>query len=651
MWTSPSFRSYVLPAVLVLLAAVPTAALTPLLERSTFLAFLGAVIVAAWIGGLRGGLVTTGLSVLAALALFTWRGTVSRPSDLLRLAAFVLLASWISILSERTQRIHARTLRQAEELRRSEENYRKIVELAEEGVWVVDALRRTTYVNDRLTRMLGASRDGLLGRPLADHVASAPGHLDDLWARVERGATVHRELRFRRQDGGVIYVRCGCSPLMADTFTGAVLMITDITAQKRDRETRERAEAERAALLAEADRARREAEAASRSKDEFLATLSHELRTPLTSIVGWTKMLRSGQLDPETAARAIETIDRNARLQTRLIADVLDLSRIVSGRLRLTLNPLELSPVLEAVLDIVRPVAEAKGITLRKVVDEYPCLVSGDADRLQQVVWNLLSNAIKFTPRGGTVDLCLSCRSSEAEIMVADTGVGIGPELLPHVFERFRQGDASSTRSYGGLGLGLAIARHLVELHGGRIEAESPGAGQGTKFRIRLPRLLESVAAARANLEMERRRREEADGVPASANATLEGIRVLVVDDEPDARDLVATILQHNGAEVVTSDSAAQALDLVEAVHPDVLLSDLEMPGESGYSLIGKIRRLPPERGGRIPAAALTAYARQEDRTRALRAGFQMHVPKPLNPTELATIVASLAGRLELVSG
>jgi PAS domain S-box-containing protein len=621
------------------------------LERSQFLLFLGAVIVATWLGGLRGGLVVTALSLLTIVAIRGWRGSMPGPSDIVTWTAFLLVTLWAGAVSGQARRIHARTARQAEELRKSEDSYRRIVDLAEEGIWVVDAGGRTTYVNDRLTRMLGFPREELIGRPISDRVAGAREIVDEIWGRVEHGATVRHELRFRRKDGSLIWAHCACSPMQNGVFSGAVVMLTDITAQKRDRATRERAEAERAALLAEAERARREAEAASRSKDEFLATLSHELRTPLTSIVGWTKMLRSGQLDEETASRAIETIDRNARLQTRLIADVLDLSRIVSGRLRLTLNPLELSPVLEAVLDIVRPVAEAKAITLRKVIDSYPCLVSGDADRLQQVVWNLLSNAIKFTPRGGSVELCLSCRANEAEIVVSDTGVGIGPELLPHVFERFRQGDASSTRSYGGLGLGLAIARHLVELHGGRIEAESAGLGRGTRFRVHLPRLLESVAAARANLEMERRRREEADGVPAAPSATLEGIRVLVVDDEPDARDLVATILEHNGAEVVRSDSAEQALDLVEAVHPDVLLSDLEMPGESGYSLIGKIRRLPPERGGRIPAAALTAYARQEDRTRALRAGFQMHVPKPLNPTELATIVASLAGRLEQVSG
>jgi CheY-like chemotaxis protein len=381
-------------------------------------------------------------------------------------------------------------------------------------------------------------------------------------------------------------------------------------------------------------------------KDEFLATLSHELRTPLTSIVGWTKMLRSGQLDRETEARAIETIDRNARLQTRLIADVLDLSRIVSGKLRLQLSPIELPPIVDAVLDTVRPVAEAKGIAVRKIVDAVPCLVSGDPDRLQQVVWNLLSNALKFTPRGGSVEIHIGCRDGNAEIAVSDSGIGISPDLLPHVFERFRQGDASSTRRYGGLGLGLAIVRHLVELHGGRVYAQSRGAGQGATFTVEIPRLLETSAAVQANEAGDRRRRAEEEVAPSSSD-TLAGVSVLVVDDEPDARELVATILQHHGARVTTAESAPEAFELLRHQRPDVLLSDLEMPGESGYTLIDRVRHLPPESGGRTPAAALTAYARLEDRTRALRAGFQMHVPKPLNPSELTTIVASLAGRLQ----
>jgi PAS domain S-box-containing protein len=756
------WRRYWLPVVLVLLALGPTLFLAPILERSTFLLFTAAVVASAFVGGLRSGLIATALAVAFTLWLVEPQtGGWGTRQELLRFGTFLLVSLWVSALSGRMSRFRRQLERRAEDLRRSEERYRRIVDLADEGIWALDAEGRTTYVNRRLTQILGFAHADMLGRFWQDF-AEDKSAADEVWRRQAAGETTRQELSFRRKDGEVAWLRCACTPTLEPTFQGAVMMLTDVTQQKRDRETRRESESllraviegtsegvfvkdaegryllinpagasalgrrsaaevvgrtdaellpaaaatavaeqerrvvdesaartfeyavpdpsgtrifsvtatphrdasgraigvigvsrditerkrmdeEKAALLADAQRARREAEAANRTKDEFLATLSHELRTPLTSIVGWTKMLRSGQLDPETSVRAIETIDRNARLQTRLIADVLDLSRIVSGKLRLNLSPLELPAIVDAALDIVRPVAEAKGVTLRKAIDAYQCPVSGDADRLQQVVWNLLSNAIKFTPRGGAVEVRLSCQSAEAEIAVSDTGIGISAELLPHVFERFRQGDASSTRSYGGLGLGLAIARHLMELHGGRIEAESPGLGKGATFRLRLPRLQE----ASPGVTSRERRRAEAERVPPPRAGALHDVTVLVVDDEPDARELVTTILEHNGARVASADSAPQALDLVQRMHPDVLLSDLEMPGESGYALIAKIRRLRPEEGGKVPAAAVTAYARLEDRTRALRAGFQMHVPKPLNPTELVTIVASLAGRLE----
>ncbi len=516
------FFPYVMPVLLVAAALVPTLALHPLLERSTFFLFIVAVMVAALLGGLRAGLLATFLSLLVTALVIEPRGLSAAREEWVRIGTFLAVAVWVSAITERTRRDWMRAREQAAELR---------------------------------------------------------------------------------------------------------AMAT-----------------QRATLLKMAERARSEAEAANRTKDEFLATLSHELRTPLTSIVGWSKMLRSGQLDAETADRAIETIERNARLQTRLIADVLDLSRIVSGKLHLNLVPTEVLPVVETAVDTIRPAAEAKHISVRRVLDPFPCPVLGDSDRLQQIVWNLLANAIKFTPPGGAVDVRLACRDKEAEIVVSDTGVGMSPELLPHVFERFRQGDASSTRRYGGLGLGLAIVRHLVELHGGRVEAQSGGLGRGATFRVLLPRLLEAEAVAHANHVWERRRNEN-QGLRHGRTTALQGLKVLVVDDEPDARELLSTILEHDGADVVAADSAAQALSLLDRAHPDVLLSDLEMPGESGYVLIGKVRQRPPEHGGRIPAAAITAYARIEDRTRALRAGFQMHVPKPLNPTELVTVVASLAGR------
>ena len=396
---------------------------------------------------------------------------------------------------------------------------------------------------------------------------------------------------------------------------------------------------EKASLLAEAQRARREAEAANRTKDEFLATLSHELRTPLTSIVGWTKMLRSGQLDPETTARAIETIDRNARAQSQLISDILDISRIVSGKLRLNVRPVDLTPVVEAALDTVRPSAEAKGIRVQAVLDPAAGPVSGDADRLQQVVWNLLANAIKFTPRHGRVQVRLARIDSHVELRVEDTGVGIAPEFVPHVFELFRQRDGSPSRQHGGLGLGLALVKHLVELHGGSVECASPGEGLGAVFSVKLPLM---IAATREPAGVHP---TAETGAPVPAPPSLEGVSVLVVDDDPDARQLISLLLEERGARVVAVGSATEALAALESEHPDVLLSDIEMPGQDGYMLIRTIRSLPPARGGRIPAAALTAYARTEDRMQALLAGFHLHLPKPVQPAELAAVVASLAGR------
>ena len=380
-----------------------------------------------------------------------------------------------------------------------------------------------------------------------------------------------------------------------------------------------------------------QARAANRAKDEFLATLSHELRTPLSAIVGWTHMLRSGQLDSATAARAIETIDRNARVQTQLISDILDVSRIVSGKLHLDVRPIELASAITAALDTVRPSADAKGLSLLSSLEPAAMPVSADPDRLQQVVWNLLANAIKFTPRGGRVELRLRRADTHAEIVIEDTGPGIPQAFLPHVFERFRQADGSSTRAHGGLGLGLAIVRHLVEAHGGTVRADSPGEGRGSVFTVRLPIMgQEPVSAVVA---------QEGAVETLARTMDLEGIRVLVVDDEADTREMVSAILKSQGAQVEVAGSAAEAVAVLARVRPHILVSDVEMPGEDGYELIRRVRRRAPEEGGRIPAAALTAYARPEDRMRALMAGFQIHVPKPVQPAELVAVVASLAGR------
>jgi signal transduction histidine kinase/CheY-like chemotaxis protein len=398
-----------------------------------------------------------------------------------------------------------------------------------------------------------------------------------------------------------------------------------------------------ATLFRQAESSREAAEAASRSKDEFLATVSHELRTPLNAILGWAQLLMSDGADAQRRERGLETIVRNAKLQSQLIDDLLDVSRIVSGNMRLDVQPTGLVTVIDAAVAAVGPAAEAKQITLRKVLDPLAGPVSGDPARLQQVVWNLLSNAVKFTPKEGKVEVRLERVNSHLEIIVADNGIGISPEFLPQVFDRFRQLDSSTTRHYGGLGLGLAIVRHLVELHGGTVRVESPGPGQGTTFVVLLPLSIAHLSSA------DRRRVHPQAGLgpsdPCRDDPTLDlrGIRVLVVDDEPDARETLQQILEHCNAEVATASSAREALDLLPRWRPHVLLSDIGMAGEDGYDLIRQVRALPAESGGQTPAAALTAFARGEDRLRTLHAGFQLHVPKPVDIRELAAVVASLA--------
>ncbi|HEX8495054.1 MAG TPA: PAS domain S-box protein [Pyrinomonadaceae bacterium] len=400
--------------------------------------------------------------------------------------------------------------------------------------------------------------------------------------------------------------------------------------------------ARRAALAIDNARLYREAQEVNRIKDEFLATLSHELRTPLTAVLGWAKLLSTGQLDAEASSRALDTIQRNARAQQQIIEDILDVSRIITGKLRLEVNPVELVPVIEAAMEGVRPAADAKAIRLEPLLDAGTGLVMGDPARLQQVVWNLLSNAVKFTPQGGRIELKLLEVDAQAQITVSDTGEGIKEEFLPFVFDRFRQADGSTTRLHGGLGLGLAIVRHLVELHGGTVKAESAGEGKGASFIITLPlsvQMPESEQEGEAELQL---------AVPEAKLehlADLSGLRVLVVDDEADSLEFLNASLSGCGAEVRAVTSAAEALEQLQEFRPDVLISDIGMPHEDGYALMRKVRALGTEHGGAIPAAAVTAYARSEDRLRALLAGFQTHIAKPVEPAELAAVVASLAGR------
>jgi PAS domain S-box-containing protein len=398
--------------------------------------------------------------------------------------------------------------------------------------------------------------------------------------------------------------------------------------------------AQRAALAIENARLYREAQEASRLKDEFLATLSHELRTPLNAIVGWAHILRdqSEASSPQTT-KAVETIVRNAQIQSQLISDILDVSRIIAGKLALRVRPVELAGVIEAALDTVRPAADAKQIKLEAILDASAGLVLADPNRLQQVVWNLLVNAIKFSPRGGRVQVRLEEIDSHVEITVEDNGPGIDPEFLPFIFDRFRQADSSSTRRHGGLGLGLAIVRHMVELHGGTVEASNQAHRSGAVFKVRLPR---RSVSAESPLSSDRHPAEE-ETIWLESAPSLEGVKALIVDDEPDARELIGTVLTRLGAQATTVGSAAEAYEALRRDRFDVLLADIEMPEEDGYELIRTVRNLPPEHGALTPAVALTAYASAQDRVRALGAGFQMHVPKPVQPAELVAVVASLA--------
>jgi PAS domain S-box-containing protein len=443
-------------------------------------------------------------------------------------------------------------------------------------------------------------------------------------------------------DGGTHWVLCrGRASYATD---GTPLTLTGVSLDISERQA---AEEQRAALLEAERAARAEAERASRMKDDFLATLSHELRTPLNAILGWSQVLsRNGGRDEQDLKEGLRTIERNARAQTQIIEDLLDMSRIISGKVRLEVQRVELAALLEDAVNTVRPAADAKQIRLQTVLDSASAFVSGDPSRLQQVFWNLLTNAIKFTARDGRVRVLLERVNSHLEVSVADTGEGIAPEFLPYVFDRFRQADASITRRHGGLGLGLAIVKQLVELHGGSVRATSLGLGQGSTFLVMLP-----LAAIHTDQPSEPdRRHPKASSTAAKAEAgcvTLDGVKVLVVDDEPDARALVKRLLEECQATTFTAGSAAEALELVRLERPAVLVSDIGMPVEDGYSLIRKVRALGKENGGDTPAVALTAYARSEDRVRALRHGFQMHVAKPVDAAELVTVVASLSGRAE----
>lgn len=502
------------------------------------------------------------------------------------------------------------------------------------------ATQRINYVSDYVETMLGYSVDEWLATPNfwlsivhpedREHAARAAA---ETFASRKKGTN---QFRWIAKDGRVLWVESQAVAVFDDQGqpVGMRGVTMDITEHQLVDE-------ERAKLLQLEHAARNEAEEANRIKDDFLATLSHELRTPLTAMLGWLGMMRSKRLDEATSAYAFEAIERNAKMQAQLIEDLVDVSRIVSGKLNLDVRPMDLTPVVEAAVDAVRPAANAKQISIQIIREPFIGPVTGDPARLQQIVWNLLSNAVKFTPRDGSVEVHLRQRESSAEIAVHDTGIGIRPEFLSHVFERFRQADSTATRAHGGLGLGLAIVRHLVELHGGTVSAESAGPDRGSTFTVSLP--LTAIRTQQAG-------RFDASGLQddklSGEAGTLEGVRVLLVEDETDARTLLALILEQAGAEVAQTATAKDAMARVAAFNPHLLLSDIGLPIEDGYELIRKLRSSPLEGLRQIPAIALTAYATEKDRDLALSAGFHMHLAKPVEPAELIAAVAHLAGEM-----
>lgn len=527
-------------------------------------------------------------------------------------------------------------------LEQSEAKFRRFFESNIVGVafWNVEGF--ITDANDAYLHLVGYSRQEFNALSKINWRSLTPPEYNELDDRAIEEAFATRvssiyEKEYVRRDGTRVPIVLGIA-LMDNSRVNGVAFVLDISKRKK-------AELERDRLLLAEQKARATAEAANRMKDEFLAVLSHELRSPLNAMLGWLTLLRTKNFDEAATARALETIERNARAQAQLVEDLLDVSRIIQGKLRLNVRAVDLLPMIEAAIDTVRPAALAKNIQLQPVLDPAAGPVFGDSDRLQQVVWNLLSNAVKFTPKGGRVQIRLERVHSYVEIIVADTGKGINPEFLPYVFERFRQADSSITRSFGGLGLGLSIVRHLVDLHGGSVHVESPGEGQGTTFTVKLP-----ISPVSSKTEEPERVHPTVGGSFAfDCTPRLDGLRILVVDDEVDARELLIQILVECGAQVVavaTADEVIAALKEQTSDSPfDILISDIGMPEQDGYALLRRVRLLESNQGGRIPAVALTAYARAEDRKAALLAGFQSHVAKPVEPGELIAVIGNVTGR------
>ena len=552
-----------------------------------------------------------------------------------------------SVAQQNAHSINQARRRAEEALRKQSEWLQVTLSSIGDAVISTDVEGRVTFMNRVAESLTGWSQAESLGRPLSEVFYALNEQnrqpienpaLRALSTGTIVGLANHTILIAR--DGTEWPIDDTAAPIRNEQgeVAGVVLVFRDITERRR-------LESEQERLLASAQAAQQEAEQANRLKDEFLATASHELRTPLTAVVGWSRLLRTGKLDAENSARALEAIERNATLQTKLIDDLLDVSRIITGKLSLDRRPIEMAHVVSDAVNTVRPAADAKNITIDTTFDADAGPVLGDANRLQQVVWNLLSNAVKFTPKNGRIGVALMRVDSQVEISVRDSGEGINPEFLPYVFDRFRQADGKTTRSHSGLGLGLAIVRQLVELHGGTVYAHSEGPGRGAMFTLRLPvlsinRVSGSTTATYA-LSSARLR----DELSIECSSRLDGVRVLIVDDDLETREMLQAVLSQCNAEVITAASATEALQEIKRRKPDVLVSDLGMPEQDGYELIRQVREMEYRDDRRAtPALALTAYAKAEDRVRALAGGYQVHLSKPVEPAEFVLVVANLAG-------
>ncbi|HET9532120.1 MAG TPA: ATP-binding protein [Blastocatellia bacterium] len=657
---SPQAR-YAVALASVVVAVLLTFIIEPLRTETQTPLFFAAVVMSARLGSMGPGLLATFLSTLAINFFFLNPvfALEIQVVDLVRMAAFLLVAVLISSLT-------ASHNRKEEALRESEKRFRTMADSAPVMIRMTEPDRLCTYFNKGWLDFTGRDMKQEMGNGWTEgvHRDDIDLCLDTFVKAFEARQGFEMEYRLRRHDGEYRWVMDRGVPVRTPDggFGGYIGSCIDITERKQIEGEREqliemergaRKEAEQtqrliSELLAREQAAREEAEKASRTKDEFLATISHELRTPLNAMLGWAGMLRSGKLDANTSTRALEIIERNARSQAQLIEDILDVSRIITGRLRLKITTVDLANVIQAAIDIMRPAIEAKEINIQSVLDPGAGPVSGDSNRLQQIVWNLLSNAVKFTPRGGRVQVRLERINSHIQISVSDTGQGISPEFLPYVFDRFRQADSSFSRKHGGLGLGLAIVRHIAELHGGTVEAFSEGKDRGAIFRVNLPIVAVNESDHPRVIALEPKEQAAPGAVWAECNPSLEGLSLLVVEDEADARELLVTMLEQRGAQVRAVATASEALEAIKHSKPDLLLSDIEMPGEDGYSLIRKVRLLGGDVSA-VPAVALTAHTRVEDRTRALSSGFQSHLAKPVNPGELIAVIARLARKSRAV--